>query len=268
MEFGFLGVVMICGLLYAACLTRFALLAPRPMALIAIAFPILVIQLGMSGLRQACATALLLLAYVAFVRGRRLAIAAWVHVASTIHVSAIIFLPLALLPRRRNSTRHMAIAVVLLAPVAGWLLGSRLDVYTNRYVDQIYGESASGGAWFRYAYAVFPFMLAMWKRRLLERDYPRLYPILRLFAIATFGLVLVGLVSSVALHRLTYYVLPVSLLCLLCVVESVFHKRSRSMVWLMVFAIYGAYIGGWLLTSRHAASCYVPYQSWLLGASS
>jgi hypothetical protein len=267
-EFGFLGVVMICGLLFAACLTRFALVAPRPMAFMAIAFPILVIQLGMSGLRQACATAFLLLSYVAFVRGRRLTIAAWVFVASMFHVSAAIFLPMALLPGRRVSTKHLALAVVLMAPVAGWLLGGRLDIYTDRYVDQIYGESASSGAWFRYAYAVFPFLLAMWKGRLLERDYPRLYPILRLFAFATFGLVLVGLVSSVALHRLTYYVLPVSLLCLLCVVESVFHKRSRSIVWLMVFAIYGAYVGGWFLTSRHAASCYVPYQSWLMGGAS
>lgn len=264
--FGFLGVVMICGILFSLCLVRFALLAPRPMALIALALPILVIQLAMSGLRQACAAAILMLGYAAFIEGRRLKSAVWIGVAAMFHVSAIIFLPIALLARRRLSGRYLLVAVVLLAPVAGWMLGTRLDVYSDRYVDQIYGEQASGGAWFRYTYAAFPFLIAIWKRRLVERDFPAIYPILRLFSFVVVGLALVGLVSSVALHRLVYYVLPVSLLVLLCVVESVFHRGSRRIVWLMVFVIYGAYIGGWLLTSRHAESCYVPYETWLLGA--
>jgi hypothetical protein len=207
-----------------------------------------------------------MLAYVAFVQRRKLRTAIAIFVASLFHVSAIAVLPMALLARSRISAKYLLLALVVLSPVAGLLLGDRMEVYSDRYVDQIYGENASGGAWFRYAYAALPFLLATWKRRLIERDFPDLYPLIRLFSFAALGLFGVGLVSSVALHRLVYYVLPVSLLCLLCVVEAAFSRSSRKAAWAMSFLAYGAYIGTWFLSSRHAASCYIPYQTWMLGS--
>src|SRR5690606_28827181 len=82
---GFPGVLMLCGILYAAALVRFSRLAPRPMALVAIAIPILVIQLGMSGMRQASATGLLMFAYSAFTQRRPWATACLIGLASLFH---------------------------------------------------------------------------------------------------------------------------------------------------------------------------------------
>ena len=262
-EWGFHGVVMICALVYAWCLVRFARLAPRPMALIAIAFPILVVQLGMSGMRQAMATAFLMLAYAAFTQRRQWATAVWVVIAYLFHESAIAMLPIALLARRQFSAKYLVAGIFLLAPVAGWLLGDRLEVYNDRYVDQIYGESSSNGAWIRYAVAVLPFVVLWWKRRLVQAAFPTLYPLLWLFMLITFALALVGGVSSVALHRLTFYVLPVSLLALLSVVECAFAKSSKRLAWTLPFLVYGGYIASWFLLSRHGNSCYIPYQTWL-----
>ncbi|MBW8312218.1 MAG: EpsG family protein [Rhizobium sp.] len=261
---GFNGVIMLCAAVYGAALVRFSRLAPRPLALIAIAFPILVLQLGMSGMRQAMATAFLMLAYAAFSERRQWVTAAWVGVAYLFHESAIALLPIAFLARRQISPKYLVLGVLLLAPVAGWLLGDRFEVYSARYIEQVYGENASGGAWFRYAAAVLPFLLFFWKRRRVQAAFPGLYPLFWLFMVLTFALVLVGAVSSVALHRLTFYVLPVSLLAFLCVVESIFAPGSRRLARALPFAIYGLYILSWFLLSRHGTSCYIPYQSWLL----
>ncbi len=260
---GFNGVLMMCAVIYAYCLVRFSRLAPRPLAIIATAFPILVLQLGMSGLRQAMATAFLMLAYVAFTERRQWVTALWVVVAYLFHESAIALLPMAMLARRRFSTKYLIASVILLAPVAGWFLGDRLEVYNARYVDEVYGESSSGGAWFRYAAAVLPFVLLWWKRRRVEAAFPDLYPLLWLFMLITFALALAGVVSSVALHRLTFYILPVSLLAFLCVVESAFASNSRKLSWTLPFLMYGTYIVSWFVLSRHGTVCYIPYETWL-----
>lgn len=261
---GFNGVVMMCASIYVFCLVRFSRLAPRPLALIAIAFPILVLQLGMSGMRQAMATAFLMLAYVAFTQRRQWVTALWVGVAFLFHESAIALLPMAMLARRQFSAKYLIAGILLLAPLAGWFMGDRLEVYQDRYVDQIYGENSSGGAWFRYTAALLPFALLWWKRRRVQVAFPELYPLFWLFMLVAFAMVLVGFVSSVALHRLTFYILPVSLLAFLCVVEAAFASNSRKLSWTLPFLMYGTYIVSWFSLSKHGTSCYIPYQSWLL----
>lgn len=264
LSWGFRGVVMLCAVFYAWGLVRFSRLAPRPMALVAIAFPILVVQLGMSGMRQAMATAFLMLAFVAFTERRQWVTAIWIGVAYLFHESAIILLPIAFLARREISPKYLVTGVLLLAPVAGWLMGERLEVYSARYVEQIYGENASGGAWIRYAATIVPFLIFWWKRQIVKRAFPHLYPLMWIFMVITFSLSLVGGVSSVALHRLTFYVLPVSLLTFLCVVDSAFSSSSRRVAWALPFIVYGVYILSWFTLSRHGTSCYIPYQSWIL----
>lgn len=261
---GFNGVVLIAAMICVASLVRFSFLAPHPASLIAIAFPILVVQLGMSGLRQALATAMLMLACVAFVKGKRLMTGGWIVAASQFHTSSIALLPISALARTNISTKYVLSAVVLLSPLAGWLLGDRLEVYSDRYIEQIYGENASGGAWIRYAIASLPFLILAWQRNRVAARHPELYPLLKLFGLMCLGLLGAGLVSSVALHRLVYYVLPVSLLCLLCVSDAAFSSGNRRVARALPFLIYGAYIVTWFVSSRHATSCYVPYESWLL----
>lgn len=261
---GFNGVIFLTSLLTVAGLWRFSLLAGNPLALIVTAFPILVVQLGMSGMRQAAALGLLMLAYVAFTERKRLATALWVVAAFFFHTSAIVLLPIALLARTTIFPRHVILAVLIFGPIAASLLGGRLDVYTDRYVDQIYGENSSNGAWFRYAIAAIPFLLVAWKRKRVEQAYPKLFPMIWLFAYAMLALVAVGFISTVALHRLTFYVLPISLLALQAASECLFKNDARPLARALPLTLYGAYILVWFLTSRHAASCYIPYQSWLL----
>ncbi|MFN2334846.1 MAG: EpsG family protein, partial [Wenzhouxiangellaceae bacterium] len=47
--------LLVCSAIYLACLVHFAGLARRPLLVLVLLFPVLVLQLGMSGLRQALA---------------------------------------------------------------------------------------------------------------------------------------------------------------------------------------------------------------------
>lgn len=261
---GFNGVIVLSSFVSLFGLWRFSQLSSNPLALLVTAFPILIVQLGMSGMRQAAALGVLMLAYVAFTERKRLVTALWIVGAFLFHTSAIVLLPIALLARTAIFARYVFLAVLVVGPIAAALLGGRLEVYTDRYVDQIYGENSSNGAWIRYAAAAIPFLLVAWKRKRVEQAFPRLFPIIWLFGFSMVALFIVGFISSVALHRLTFYVMPVSLLALHCASECLFKQDARALARALPLAMYGTYFLAWFMTSRHAASCYIPYQSWLL----
>lgn len=256
--------ILLASVVYVFCLARFSALSERPLDVLVLMFPILVLQLGMSGLRQALALGFLLLAFRALVERRRLTIFAWVLIASTFHTSALIFLPLALMARSEISIPRILLSFAILGPVALFLMGERLELYEARYIAQEFGESSSAGAWYRYAIALVPFLGFEWKRALVERRFPKLFPLLRLFSLVALSLPVVGLISSVALHRLGFYVLPVSILAMVCVAEVAFAQGSRRFARALPFLAYGLYLVVWFVSSRHASLCYVPYDSWLM----
>jgi len=254
--------VMSC--IYVGCLMRFASLVRAPFAFLVLAFPVLVIQLGMSGMRQAMALGFLMLALVSFTNRERALTAIWVLVAAQFHASAVIFLPIALLVGRHLSTQRILIALGLLGPVVVYLLQDRLGVYSDRYIEQIYGENSSAGAWFRYALVVLPFfLLARWYRR-VEVRFTETIELMRLFMLIAFVLAPIGLLSSVVLHRLVFYVMPVSIITLIAVAETLAVVWRAKVIRLAPFVVYGSYILVWFTLSGHAAKCYVPYQSWLM----
>lgn len=255
--------ILVMSTVYVICLMRFASLARAPLMFLVLAFPVLVVQLGMSGMRQAMAVGFLMLALVSFTGRARVLTAIWVLVAAQFHASAIIFLPMALLVGRHLSTLRILVALVVLGPVVVLLLQNQFEVYNDRYIEQIYGENSSSGAWLRYALVLLPFvMLARWYRR-VEARFPQTIELMRLFMLITFVMAPIGLLSSVVLHRLVFYVMPVSIITLLAVTEALAVSWRAPAIRLAPVAIYGAYILVWFTFSRHASSCYVPYQSWL-----
>lgn len=251
----------VCALIFVGCALRFATLYRRPLAVLVLLFPVMVVQLSMSGLRQALATAFLMLAVHSFVKGRRLAVALWIVIAWQFHSSAILFLPIALLAGRKVSVARLGIAMLIASPFIAWFLGARLEVYSDRYVEQIYGENSASGAWLRYVLVVIPFIALEWKRRLVRNSSPELFELLRLFALITFAMLPMGLVSSVALHRLVFYVMPVSILALLCVADSVFARSNKRVAQALPYLAYGGYITLWFMASSHSRACYVPYET-------
>jgi hypothetical protein len=255
---------MACAVIFVYCFARFAKESPKPMLFLALCFPILVVQLGMSGVRQAVAVSIMLLGLIAFMDGKKLLTAFWILVAAQFHESAYIFLPLALMVGRKVGTLRLVLALIVLSPVAAYLVGSRLEVYSNRYIEQIYGENSAGGAVFRYAMVLIPSLFFYYHKDKMRLFFPRSFDLMWVFSLIIFGLGFIGLVSTVALHRLTYYVMPVGFFIMINVVMALPIKNRLSNKW--VFApplALGTYLVTWFSTSRHAAICYIPYDSYL-----
>jgi len=242
------------------CYIRFArahLFAPLILALL---FPVIIVQLGMSGIRQALAGGFLMLAFNAFARQEKLWTAIWILVGMQFHASVVMFLPIALLAGRRIDTFRVGAALLILGPFAGLLLGDRVDTYEERYGS---GDVEAGGALIRYFLAFLPVPFFVLYRSKVKAFFPNVFPLLKLSALTLLSLAPLVVLSSMALHRLNYYVLPLSIL--LCVyVGAVVAKRPSHGHWLAVIG-YGSYSFLWFLSSRHAQSCYIPYENtWLM----
>jgi len=260
-DFSYSALIFICSSLYMFCLFRFSRLARWPLALLVLCFPILVIQLGMSGMRQALATGFLLLSISSFVEGRRLWVAVWILVAWQFHTSAIMFLPLIMLVGKNISAPRIALALALLGPVVILLAQDRFEVYSERYIQQSYGENASSGAWLRYAVIVVCFTSFRWRYHAVKAQHPELFELLRLFMFIGIALLPMGLLSTVALHRMVFYVLPVAILAVLVAAATLRGSMRSAFLFGAIFS-FGAYMFVWFSYSRHARICYIPYDSW------
>lgn len=246
--------------------SRFLRAFDFPIMILAILFPIIIIQLSMSGIRQAIAVSMLMASSAAFMRGKKIPTALWILVGSTFHISVIIFLPIALLAGRKISSLRLAASVFLLAPAALALAGDRFDTYQDRYIDQIYGEVSSGGALIRYGMVLLPSLLFLKYRNKLKLFFPNQYEILKLFTLISFAMAPLAVISSLVLHRMNYYVMPFSIVMLVyfSVILGRTSRDQRMAIRLLPAVFYGGYMIFWLMLSRHADWCYLPYRNYLL----
>lgn len=239
----------------------FARAHKSPVMIMALLFPVLIVQLGMSGIRQGIATAALTLATVSFVKGNRLMTALIIMSGAQFHSSAYIFLPIAFLAGRKISAGRIIAGVVLVSPLAVYLLSDRLDVYADRYVDHAYGEITSKGALIRYALIMLPQLFFLKYYKELRAAHPEAYGLLKLFVIICFALLPIAFYSSIALHRINFYVMPFSILTFVYLSLTIAPRQQALLVRAMPALAYGMYQMFWFLTSSHAEQCYNPYRS-------
>tara|TARA_R110000851_G_scaffold289629_1_gene443778 strand:- start:4611 stop:5681 length:1071 start_codon:yes stop_codon:yes gene_type:complete len=258
---GYVWLILISSLIILICYIRFSFLSARPLLVLALFFPVMIVQLGMSGLRQAVAAGFVLMALASFTAMRKLSFVAFILLASTFHKSAIVFFPLFFLIGRDISGFKLLSASFVFLPLVGFLLGDRLDVYQDRYVDQIYGESSSRGALIRYVLILIPYAVFLYVRDTVKQLLPRFYPLMNLFMFLTVAVFPLAIFSTTALHRMIYYLMPVSILVFVSCVPYFLKPRFLRVSILVPALIYGVYLVGWFGSSRHADSCYVPYKS-------
>lgn len=236
----------------------------QPVMILAVFFPILLIQLGMSGLRQGIAVSFLLLACNGFVEGSRIRTAGWILMGSIFHLSVLLFFPLVGFVGRRVSGPRIIAAIVILTPLTLFLLGDRIDVYRARYIDQIYGQTSSGAALIRYGVTLLPFVPFFIYRKVMEVNFPRDHTLIVLFGLLTLAVLPVALINTVALHRLTYYLMPISIVMFVYLSYAMALLTKQRILRLAPAVLYGGYSVSWFALSHHADICYTPYQSYLL----
>jgi hypothetical protein len=234
-----------------------------PLAFVILLFPILIINMPMSGIRQAAAIGVMCLAFSAFVDRRLLRFAALTVAAASFHSSAIVFLLLVPLVLAAFSWRRLVLSALLAIPGAFALLSTdAAETATGRYVDT--GIDAAGAA-FRtgllFVTAIFFFLLL---RKRWAAVFPKDYKLVFIGSLTMMALIVVLPISSVISDRLGYYLIPIQAMIFARVPFLPIRANRQLLIaapylgLLLVFAV-------WTVWSWHFQQCYVPYQTWLFG---
>lgn len=235
---------------------------PDPLGFLVLLFPVLIINMPMSGIRQGAAVGLLCVALVSFIDRKPVWCAFWIVVASGFHSSAAVFL--ILLPLATGSyTRSRILLSALLALPGVYLLasGDAAEIAVDRYVGT--GVDAAGAA-FRvgvlFLSGLFFFLIL---RRSWRRQFPEDFPLAHLFSMAM--MLLIGLVplSSVIGDRLGYYLIPVQAMIFARI--PYLDIRHRKIMTVLPYLGLALMFTAWVAMSYQFQQCYLPYQSWIFG---
>jgi len=201
---------------------------------------------------------------LSFFDEKKFKVIAYILIGSIFHQSLVLFLPLALATGKTFSAARVVAAFALISPISLLISAERIDVYNDRYVDQIYGSMESSGALFRLGLLVLSAIAFEIYKHKVKALFPKEYSLMRLFSLISFCLIPVALLSTVVVHRLGYYVLPMQLFTL-AILPFVIFPSLKQITLGQVFplGVYAAYIIVWFTFSRHASICYVPYETYL-----
>lgn len=226
-------------------------------------FPVLIINMPMSGIRQATAIGLMLLAFVSFTEQRTVRFGSLTLVAATIHNSSLIFLLLTPFISRKLTARRVALSLILGIPgVFALLLSDAVELATNRYINS---DVEAAGAIYRISLlaATGLFFMTALRRRwfsLFRADY-----LLVLLGSGLMILLFVALpLSTVIADRFGYYLVPLQATIIARVGFMGYGQLGNVFRALPLFILL-VVLAVWTYYSAHFNICYLPYRSWLFG---
>lgn len=236
---------------------------PDPLGFLVLLFPVLIINMPMSGIRQGAAIGLICIALTRFMDGRLLGFLIWVFLAASFHSSALIFLLLAPLVSRKISSVRILAAVILAVPGLLFLLaGEAGQTAAQRYIDS--GRDAFGGALRIAVLSLSGMFFFLFLRKAWRREFPDDYQFVTLGAA---GMLLVGAllpVSTIIADRLGYYFIPLQAM-IFARVPWMQSLSSRPVLAAAPYLGLFLFFVVWAMSSRHFQLCYIPYQSWIFG---
>jgi hypothetical protein len=239
---------------------------PDSLGFLVLLFPILIINLPMSGIRQGAATGLLCIAFTSFIDRRPILFTIWVVIASGFHVSALIFL--ILLPITTGRYTKMRLIMTALITIPGVILlarGEIAEVASSRYIGT---DLEAFGAVFRTGVLG---LSAMYFFLFLRRKWIRIFPQdFRLASLGAIGMVLVFLlipISSVIADRFGYYLIPIQAI-IFSRLPFLNFRHNQSLHSALPYIGLLAMFFIWTQLSGHFQQCYIPYDSWIFGLPS
>ena len=233
---------------------------PDPLSVLILAFPILILELAMSGIRQAIAVGFLCFAYNAFVDSRLLRFVLFVIVATSFHSSAMFFLLLAPFVRGELSIRRVALGGLLALPgLYFFLTSATFEMYSQRYIGttaDAAGAPLRSGLLAITGIAFLWFLDNKWKMQSL-RDY-KLVKMSSYMMTATFPL---SLFSSVSGDRIGFYLYPIQLV-VLARLPLLLRGQYSTPIAAVPYAVGALFLVTWTQLSALFEQCYLPYQAW------
>ena len=263
---GIYGVNAVCALIFLVGFARFSASEARPLLMLAVAIPYLVIVVVVGYTRQGTAVGFELLALSALMRRSAIQYLLWVGAAAVFHFSAVVLLPLVYFAIPKQSGlqgRILALGTLL----AAWYFGqseftASSTVYMNEYIASDHYQS--DGALIRSLLSGVAglFFLVNWHRwgKLWnDRD------LWLVFSLTAFALVPLSIIASTAADRMGLYVIPLQIIVF---VRLPLLQRSQQKASLTVTAtllLYGLVLAIWLHVGNFASVLWLPFRSLLLG---
>ncbi|WP_289043121.1 EpsG family protein [uncultured Aliiroseovarius sp.] len=238
-----------------------ARIQPDRLGFLVLLFPVLILNMPMSGIRQAAAIGVICMAFAAFSAARTARFAVLTLIAAGFHSSAGVFLLLAPLAGQGWIKARLLAAVALAVPGLFLLAtgdGAQLAVsrYVNTGVDA-HGALYRAGLLALTAGVFFAALRPIWNIR-FGTDY-RIVVLGGLMMLATVPLV--GL-SSVIGDRIGYYLVPLQAV-MLARIPFLGLGLPGAVLSATAYAVLLAMLGVWSVFSGHFHYCYLPYDTWL-----
>ena len=249
------------GGIFAYGLWRFCLDQVHPWLCMVVAIPYLVIVVAMGYDRQAVAIGFVMLAMVAIRNRSMLGFASSMALATAMHLTSLVLMPVFLLGSRVSKLW----AVIVASPF--FLLGYHYSLQdplqhkaqsaVNGYIETGYSSS---GATVRIAMNAFPaFLYFVFRSRLkFGDDERRSLDLLALVALAFVGLLYVS-PSSTAVDRMALYIIPIQLVVLGRLPFALARARAEYKLLAAGIVVYSAAVMFVWLNFADNASDWVPY---------
>lgn len=236
---------------------------PDPLGFLVLLFPILIINMPMSGIRQGAAIGLICIAFTAFSDRRPLRFALWVVLAAGFHTSALMFMLLLPVATGRYTRGRLILAAILALPGAYFLASTEAaEVASNRYIDT--GIDAAGAAFRVGILGLSALYFVLFVRRKWLLTCPRDYSLVNIGVIGMALALLLVPISTVIGDRFGYYLIPIQAMIFARIPflpfrrNATFHSAAPYLGLLLIFTV-------WSQLSNHFQQCYIPYQTWIFG---
>jgi len=236
---------------------------PDPLGFLVLLFPILIINMPMSGIRQGAAVGLLCIAFVAFIDRRSVRFALWVVLAAGFHTSALVFMLLLPIATGRHTRNRLLLAAVFAIPGAYFLATSEFGaIATSRYIET--GIDAAGAVFRVGILGLSALYFFLFVRKKWAQTWPQDYSLASIGAVGMALSLLLIPISTVIGDRLSYYLIPIQAVIFARLPFLPFHTNAalhRALPYLGLLLVFTV----WSQLSWHFEQCYIPYQSWFFG---
>lgn len=242
---------------------RFIRRQPDPLAIIVLIFPILIMNMPMSALRQAAAIGIISVAYLAFIDKKLTKYIFLTILATLFHSSALIFLVLIPFVKGQVDYKKLITGGLLALPGIIALYFSEFgQLAALRYVDT--GYEAYGAVFRVGLLAISALMFLIFFRKQWLRKYPKEYSIMMVGSIMMLGCFLVLPVSTIIGDRFSYYLIPLQV-AFFARIPYMEIKNWKSLWVTTPYVMNLALFSVWILLSGFFQTCYLPYNTWILG---
>jgi len=232
---------------------------PDPLLFLTLAFPVLIIQMPMSAMRQGVAIGFMCFAFNAFLDRRLLSFGFWVAAASSFHASAFAFVMLVPFMVKMELKRRFVVSSILALPIAYYVVNTdtaeSYSVYSKLAIDA-FGGSSRAALLFLTGAAYFLFIRAEWKKQ-----SPHDYDLVTIVAPMLLLILPLTYFQSALADRFGYYFLPVELM-----IQSrayMFYRNSFMIPLLGAPLAAGLFVLLiWTFFSWIAGVCFLNYTTW------